>query len=168
MSPWRFRTAPIAGAIACTLLFACEQVPRGSVRATVVLAQDLDRAGAPIEADVIAYLRDLAPVDGVRPGPWDAPVVEQQRVALRSVTRREVSFTFDGVPVGEYAVFVLVDTGRPHVRPGSENFPPRPGDYHGRTHREVIVGEGAPRAVRIEARIQVLVPEGYEAPMYLD
>ncbi|MEE9254486.1 MAG: hypothetical protein V3U43_06100 [Pseudomonadales bacterium] len=158
----------LAAAIACTVLFACDPVPRGSVRGTAVLPQELDRAGAPAQADVIAYLRDLAPVDGVRPGPWDAPVVDPQRVALRSLTSREVCFSFDRVPVGEYAVFVLIDTGRPHVRAGSEKFPPRPGDYHGRTRRSVTVREGTTSEVRVEARIQVLVTEGYEAPIYLD
>ena len=161
----------LAAAIACTALLACvacEQVPRGSVWATVVLPEELDPAGAPTEADVIAYLRDLSPVDGARPGPWEAPVVDHQRVALRSVTGSEVSFTFDGVPVGEYAVFALVDIGRPHVRARSDNFPPRPGDYHGRTRQSVIVSEGTPSGVRVEARIQVMAPEGYDAPVYLD
>lgn len=152
----------------CLMLWACTSGPHGSVLAIAVLPPDLDPTRAAPEADVIVYLRDLAPIDGVTPGPWDAPVVSVQRVPVRSVTGKEVSFTFDAVPVGEYALFVMIDTGRPHVRRGADSFPPRPGDYHGRTVNGVIVRQGQTSPVRVEARIQVLAPEGYDAPRYLD
>ena len=160
--------ATLSVVVACALLLGCEPVPSGNVWATAVLPEELDRAAAPDEADVIIYLRDLAPIDGVRPGAWNAPVVDHHRVELNTLSSREVSFTFTDVPVGEYAVFVLVDRGRPHVKPRSTNFPPRPGDYSGRTRQNVIVREGVTSPVQVEARIQVLIPEGYEAPLYLD
>lgn len=147
---------------------ACERVPTGNVFVTAVLSQELDIENAPDEADVILYLRDLAPIGGEKPGPWDAPVVDHHRVKLNTLHTREVAFTFTSVPAGEYAVFVLVDSGRPHVRPGSTNFPPRPGDFHGRTRQGVLVREGMTSPVEVEARIQVLLPEGYAAPLYLD
>ena len=71
------------------LLVACAPVPSGNVYVTAVLSQELDLAAATDEADVIIYLRDLAPVDGVRPGAWNAPVVDHHRVALNTLSSRD-------------------------------------------------------------------------------
>lgn len=150
-------------------LFACSASiadSTGVIKGHVLLpgrlhADDLDK-----QAKVYIYLSDYTPKGHGQVFPWDAPIVKVQTRAIASLNDHKVDFKFIDLKKGIYGVSVLLDTGRPHVPPGSRNFTAFPGDYTGGSHDEIKLDGGLTVEVSIDSGLYVSIPDGYDAPLY--
>lgn len=149
-------------------LFSCSSNSgsRGTIRGHVLLPNEIDISAAAEEAKIYVYLKDYTPKDGKEVLPWEAPIKEVIEMEIRPLKSRRVSFEFKDLPEGVYGVSVLIDTGRPHVRPGSQNFTAFPGDYTGGVTDNVELESNETVEVSIKYGMYVSVPDGYTAPLY--
>jgi hypothetical protein len=137
-----------------------------TIKGYVILSKKIVLASAPQAAKVYIYLSDYTPVDGKEVFPWDAPVTEVIAHDLSLLKHHKVAFQFENLAQGQYGVSVLVDTGRPHVPKGSQNFTAFPGDYAGGTKEKLILGPNQTIEVSITEGMYVTIPEGYQAPLF--
>lgn len=138
----------------------------GVIRGYVRLPDKIDLAATPKEAKLYVYLKDYAPKQGKEVFPWEAPVNEVLDFEINSLKSHRVAFEFLNLPKGTYGVSVLIDTGRPHVSPGSMNFTAFPGDYTGGTKDNVNLEHNQAVEVSINQGLYITIPDGYEAPLY--
>lgn len=147
-------------------LFISVSAAAGTIRGTVILPNKIELAAEPNEARVIIYVMDVTPEHGKPVMPWDAPIRKVIDYEIKSLKNHRVSFEFGNLPKGIYGVSVLVDTGRPHVPPGSLNFAAFPGDYAGGTRENLPLDDNQTIEVSIGEGFYVTIPEGYAAPLY--
>ena len=133
----------------------------------MVIPARVDLSAVPPEAKLFIYLKDYTPKAGKAVLPWEAPTLEVIDLTIRSLKGHRVSYVFGDLPAGSYGVSVLIDTGRPHVTPGSRDFTAYPGDYAGGSRDDVVLGPGGVVELSIDNGLYVPIPAGYEAPVYL-
>lgn len=139
---------------------------KGKIQGTVVIPARIDLSTAPPEAKIFIYLKDYTPKASRAVLPWEAPTLDVIDLGIRSLKGHDVAFVFGDLPGGRYGVSVLIDTGRPHVLPGSRDFTAYPGDYAGGTRDDVVLDPGGPVEISIDDGLYVPIPDGYEAPVY--
>jgi hypothetical protein len=137
----------------------------GVIRGHVVIPKKLDTPSAPPEAKVYVYLIDLAKWDKNKQ-PWP-PVGTVLDFPISSIKGPKLEFQFRDVPPGSYQVSAFIDSGRPHVRPGSKSFVSYPGDYTSLQDPEVTLKAGEEKEVAISYGAYMKVPDGYTSPKYL-
>ena len=140
--------------------------PMGKIRGYVLLPDKIETATVPKEAKVYIYLQDYTPRNGKKVLPWEAPIKRVIEYEISSVKSHKIAFQFADLREGTYGVSVLVDTGRPHVLPGSLNFTAFPGDYAGCSKDIVKLEHNQIKEVSIGEWFYVTIPDGYEAPTY--
>jgi hypothetical protein len=140
--------------------------PDGTIRGHVLLPEKIEMATLPEEAKVFIYLKDFTPKDGKEVPPWEAPVKKVIDLQIRALEHHRIPFEFKNLPKGLYGVSVLIDTGRPHVSPGSLNFTAFPGDYAGGLKSNVKLENNQTVEVYVEKGLYVTIPDGYDAPLY--
>ncbi len=170
MNNKRLSTGLLVLALIDVLLFAptafSQSTPKGKLSGYVQLPVEVDIATAAEEAKVYIYLLDYTSRKGKTPFPWEAPITRVEDMEIRALKSHKVMFQFRDLPAGTYGVSVLIDTGRPHVRPGSKNFTAFPGDYAGGTKENVKLENNQSIEVSIEEGLYVSVPDDYKAPVY--
>jgi len=143
-----------------------ESSSSGVIKGSVSLPAEIDLPAAPKEAKVYVYLSDYTPKEGKRVAPWEAPIKKVIFFRLNSLEAHDITFAFTQLPQGIYSVSVLVDTGRPHVPEGSQNYIAYPGDYAGGTKENLGLEKDQIIEVSINRGLYVTVPGGYTAPLY--
>jgi hypothetical protein len=138
----------------------------GTIKGYVLLPREIDIGTVAKEAKAYIYLRDYTPVGGKQVLPWNAPIKKVIKRAIRPLRDHRVSFKFRDLPKGVYGVSVLVDTGRPHISPGSLNFTAFPGDYAGGMKENVTLEGNQTIEVSIRSGMYIALPDGYSAPLY--
>ena len=137
----------------------------GVIRGDVVVPKGLDTSSAPIESKLYVYLVDVRKWDK-KNVPWP-PIGPVKDFPIRSIKGPKVAFEFRNVPPSTYQVHVFIDTGRPHVRPGSKSFIAYPGDYVSLKDPEVSIKPGEEKEVTLSYGTRIAVPEGYSSPKFL-
>lgn len=137
----------------------------GIIRGYVIVPQRLDTAKAAKEARIYVYVTDMAAWDKSKQ-PWP-PVDQVLEFPIREIKEKKVSFEFTNVKPGKYQVSAFIDSGRPHVRPGSKAFTAYPGDYTSLKDPKVTIKAGEVKEVVITYGAYIKVPEGYSSPTYL-
>ena len=155
-------TIVLSGLLSCS----SDSSSGATIKGHVVLAKKIDLSAAAEEADIYIYLKDYTSRDGKEVLPWEAPIKEVITRQIRPLKSHRVAFEFKDLPEGVYGVSVLIDTGRPHVRPGSRNFTAFPGDYTGGVTDNVELKSNETVEVSIKDGMYVTIPDGYTAPLY--
>ena len=144
----------IAGLTAATLL--------GKMGFDVIVLEKNKRIGAHNKLQMQGF-----PAFEISNLPINVPLnYKVNKVYLWSPNRSIIPFKFENLPKGSYGVSVLIDTGRPHVPPGSLNFTAFPGDYAGSIKSNVKLESNQTIEVSIEKGLYVTIPDGYDAPLY--
>jgi hypothetical protein len=138
----------------------------GTIKGYVLLPNEIVISETAEEAKIYIYLKDYTPEGGKEVLPWEAPIKEVIERDIRPLKSHRVDFEFKDLPEGVYGVSVLIDTGRPHVLPGSHNFTAFPGDYTGGVTDNVELKSNETVEVSIKYGMYVSIPDGYTAPLY--
>lgn len=157
----------VLAGLLCIMLLSCSKPNSGgAIKGYVLMPKGIDRENMPPEAKLFIYLRDYSPKQGKEVAPWEAPIKKVLDFKIDSLKDQKVSFKFGALPKGVYHVSVLIDTGRPHVSPGSLNFTAYPGDYTGGTKENIELKDGQIKEISITEGSYLTIPKGYKAPLY--
>ena len=162
--------ALVVGLVLCCLCSpadAADRTATGTIQGTVVVPGKVDLKNVPDVAKIFIYLRDETRKDKTKTSPWGGPIVKVIERQINSLSVREVKFEFKDVAPGTYCVSVLIDVGRPHVRPGTAKLMAYPGDHIGRTEADIKVRAGDVVKVKIDCGMYITIPKGYKSPLYL-